>query len=90
MRTFARSVGEDMTRQPPIDRVTWIVVGLVFGFAMIRGVVPALVRGERVGLALLALGSMVAALVLPRIVARVCGLNPATRPRASDSRRPPR
>lgn len=58
-----------MTRQPPIDRVTWIVVGLVFGFAMIRGVIPALVRGERVGLALLALGSMVIAVVLPRVVA---------------------
>lgn len=53
------------------DRVTWIVVGFVFVLATVRGVIPALVGGERVGLALLALGAMLAMVVVPAIVLRV-------------------
>lgn len=43
-----------------IDSATWIVVGAFFAFAVVRVVIPAIVRGEDVALAVTALAGMVA------------------------------
>jgi hypothetical protein len=49
-------ISADTSEPERVDRVVVAVVGLFLVFVLIRGVIPALMHGEQVGMALLAAG----------------------------------
>jgi hypothetical protein len=70
MKVLRMRANEAPPERERVDRVAVIVVSVFLAFCVIRGVIPALIAGEQIGMVLLATGLALLALALALLPAR--------------------